>query len=282
MPTKTSMILLIITIASILIIPVYGQSATYILASPINLPSEEETYVYNLLYWISDAATYGYHHVDNVFINSKATRNAIYNAAGTSYEPTHVFFLGHGSYAYDNNHINLFIVDYNDNNVFDYDIYPHSSTRHVHLAFLYSCYQGRIIGEVYSDCYCFPFIGCWCNTVQSGQAQAWLHTTDLSDDGYLYPDDKNYVFIGWYGPAPYLSDDINGDEDAGYRFTGYFFTKLYGYYTSEAYSVDGALDYASYKVTGDIFYFSYFYNGFAYDSEQTRIVVYGDGNYDSW
>jgi len=209
-----------------------------------------------------------------------------------------VFFIGHGGYEYDGVHIMLYIVDQNGREVDDVNIYQFSSNRNVHLVFLYSCYQGKIIGETYTKCTCSPspesrneqalsttyFMdsNCICYEVHTGMAQAWLHTNDLSPNGYVSPDGNNYVFIGWKGPAPFLSLDIDSDQDVGYRFVGNFFTKLYGYYTSPAEDIIEALDYASYRATGKPFGLSYLYNGFTLGSEETKIVVYGDGGYDSW
>lgn len=293
-------VLVLIPILAIVvgIIPVYSQSATYGLASTYDVPQDEQTYIYLALNWIKNAAQYGYHRVDNVIINSGATDTTIYSVASTSYSPAHVFFVGHGGYDYDGTHITLYIVDQNGRGVYDVDIYQFSSNRNVHLAFLYSCYQGKIIGATYTECTCSPSpeskneqalyttyftdSNCICYEVHTGMAQAWLHTNDLSPDGYRSPDGKNYVFIGWKGPAPFLSSIIYGDRDVGYRFVGHFFSKLYGYYTSQAENVIEALNHASYSATGKPFYLSYLYTGFTLNSEETKIVVYGDGRYGSW
>ncbi len=270
-------LLLMISIGYMNIYTVNAESASYVYSSKYDIDdSTELAYIDNLLNWISNAANYGYHRVNAVFVNDTVSQSQIYSAAGTSYEIAHVFYIGHGDYYYDDDHFRAYITDNNGNEVWDDTIYSYTGSRHVHLVFLYSCYQGREIGDDYTECFSI-----WCWTVHGGQANAWLHTTTLSPNGYNNPDESNYVFIGWYGPAPFLHEDIQGYTDLGYRFTGNFFTKLYGYYTLAG-SVNEALDYASIRATGVVFGLSILHNGFTYDGEETRIVIYGDGNYDSW
>lgn len=114
--------------------------------------------------------------------------------------------------------------------------------------------------------------------------QAWLHTTALSHNGYLNPDHSGYAFIGWRGPAPYLSADILGANDTMYRFIGSFYNKLFEYYTVAAGSINDALDYASQMVFGNNMRFDEtpLYKGFILDGTNTSMVVYGDGSYGGW
>ncbi len=276
----------IITVTAILstinIDIVSSTSASYALTSTYNVPDYERAYAYSLLYWIDNAATYGFHHMDNSFRDQQAYRNDIYNAASSSsYNPAHVFFISHGDCFYDGNHLRTYIVTQDGQHVHDNDIYGYTRSRHVRIAFLYPCYHERTIGQTYQKYTCFLW-WCWCTTIHSGQPHAWLHTTQLSADRYRDPDGGGYVFIKWYGPAPFLSYDINGDTDVGYRFVGNFYTKLYGYYTSATHDVIEALDYGSSRATGDIFEDSYLYNGFSLNGEWTYVVVYGDGSYGDW
>ncbi len=291
-----SLLILVIILTSLSMNSIITKSTShlYVLGTKYNIYDEEKTYVSNLVYWIVDAAMYGTHGVVMATYTDEADKNAILDAAGWySGDPRHVVFIGHGEYWYDDGHVRFKIYANNGETVEDDEIYKETGDRYVKLVFLHSCYQGRKIGEEYTKCIWF-FI---CYTVHSGMPQAWLHTRSLSNDGYKNPDGNGYVFIGWYGPAPYLSADYLLDRDYYYhqytdymyRFIGYFFSKLYGYYTYPDGNVKEALDYATWKATDNEYtHFgdSPFYNGF-YMIENggltlTKIVVYGDSTYDSW
>ncbi len=289
----SSILILMITITSLSINPIITNSTShlYVLGTKYDMDDEEKNYVSNLVYWIVNAAVYGSHGVVMTTYTDEANKDDILEAAGWySGNPRHVVFIGHGIYWYDDGHMRFKIYTNNGETVEDDEIYGETENRYVKLAFLHSCYQGRRIGEVYTKCILF-----FCYTVHSGMPQAWLHTTDLSSDGYNNPDGNGYVFIGWYGPAPYLSADLLLDKDFNihqytdymYKFIGYFFSKLYGYYMSEG-DVREALDYATKKATDNEYQHfdeSPFYNGFymiGEGLELTKMVVYGDSTYDSW
>jgi hypothetical protein len=102
---------------------------------------------------------------------------------------------------------------------FDKDIYPHSSNASVRLVFLWSCHQGDEIGGFH-----------WSGTPY-GMPFAWLHTSNLSSDGYRnpYSNPIGLVFIGFNGYAPYLSIRLGGVDQAGAIFVGEFYKQfLYG------------------------------------------------------
>jgi len=112
---------------------------------------------------------------------------------------------------------------------------------------------------------------------------AWLHTTDLSGDGYANPDGKGYAFLGFTGRAPGLS---NTDEQftSGssclyplYSFAVEFYSALLGYYTDKR-NIREALDFASWQVWGkEHFSETVLYQGFSTSEEHSEMVLYGDG-----
>lgn len=145
--------------------------------------------------------------------------------------------------------------------VWDNEIYPHSAARRVHFAFLWSCFQGGAIGgETPTG---------W----HSGMPYAWLHTTDLSSDGYHFPDGKDYTFIGWKDFAPYLVKKIAGVDHAG----EYFVNNFYWAALHDKDKIIDALDHASYMNWGKFFDQCKFWQGWGFPI-QGYMKVYGDGN----
>jgi len=210
---------------------------------------------------------------------------------------TVIFYIGHGYYVNgttedwpgldpDENfyYITTDGVDlatFGPERVYDYEIWDQSVRCRVRFVFLWSCYQGREIGGT--------------NTLavrvrHYGMPSCWLHNTTLSEDGYASADGRGYVFIGWYGPAPYLTRDF---EREGREFDdeGYHFLKNFSYAVfKEHYTIASALDYASrkvwYSLGVDDFGESPYYEGFRFTarvrghvrSYYTKMVVYGDSD----
>jgi hypothetical protein len=141
-------------------------------------------------------------------------------------------------------------------------IYPHAADRNVRFVFLWSCYQGNTIGGTHF----------W--TGNYGMPYCWLHTTNLTQDGYGTPDENGYTFIGFYGPGPLLSINDLGYR-AGYRFAGHF----YEYAMISGKSINQALDYAASHTWGQNYNFSncIYRTGYTLDGEAGHMVVYGDG-----
>ncbi|MFP3984965.1 MAG: hypothetical protein ACLFU9_03230 [Candidatus Bathyarchaeia archaeon] len=103
----------------------------------------------------------------------------------------------------------------------------------------------------------------------------WLHTADLSNDGYTDPDNNDYTFSGFSGKAPGLT--YNKDEFYGtkaYYFTGYF----YQYVMLNDKSINDALDYAAQNTWGVSFADCIFYTGYTVYGYDGKMVIYGDGN----
>ncbi len=305
LPSKYHDTLIIITILLISMLssassPVHADSAQYIMISYSWIYDENElTYAENLAYWIAFAAYYGYRHVDHVYMyldNLDYTYILYFVApAHNMYYPAHVFYYGWGYYIEEDDYTMYGIWDSEGNPVFDYEIYEKTTEQRVRLVFMQACYLGREISG--GDSY----VCTWpqgCELRHHGMPRAWLHTTLLSQDGYLNPDYSELVFIGWYGPAPALQYDLqdpwprHGNEnftDFAYKFVGAFFSKIYGYYTDPG-NVIRALDYAvAHATEGSYISFddSPFHDGFTIYNEYmdrletTKIVVYGDGTYEA-
>ena len=196
---------------------------------------------------------------------SDTTRDNIYTAAsgaGAGFSIT--YFYGHG--AIDYWQIPPFWVDphwyvcaSDGSKVYDCDIYPHSEPKNVKFAFLWSCHLGDTIGG--SHLFTGPY----------GMPNAWLHTTDLSNDGYDDPDGQSSTFIGFKDSGPYLTKKLGEYPYAGYHFVAYFYQCA----MQSGNTIIDALDYAAYEVWG-VASFSQclLYNGWGYG----QMVVYGDGS----
>ncbi len=279
-PHVALILALLLTLPVLVAVSVHAASM-YIFGTdnPSLTSPTESTYIDNLLNWINNAAKYGTHGVSSTVVDTGVTSAQILSAASSASGPALLFFVGHGYYetitVATGTYTMYYIVDNNEQQVYDEDIYEQTAVGRFHLVFLHSCYQGHVIGGVFKigDSY-----------YHYGMPQAWLHTSFLSSDGYGSPDYSGYVFIGWRNVAPFLSSDILDTDDTLYRFIGNFYDSLFGYYTVAAPSVNKALDYASQKVFGPgiLFGESPLYNGFVLGGIQTKMVVYGDGSYDGW
>jgi len=163
------------------------------------------------------------------------------------------------------NHWDIFADD--GTYVADDHVYPYTICRNNRFVFLWACNQGDVIGGTHF----------W--TGPYGMPHCWLHTTDLSTDGYANPDGKGYTFIGFYGVGPGFTQEVAGEANAGFLFVQWFY---YCVLMNNA-SINEALDEAARNVWFDgdpNKYFSDcpFYNGFTIGNDYGRMVVYGDGN----
>jgi hypothetical protein len=164
---------------------------------------------------------------------------------------------------------------FNQGNLSDPEYPP--SNHPLRFVFIWSCYQGNVIGGSYNDSY-------WGN-VWYGMPCAWLRTTDLDSDGYDFPDGMNSTFIGWDEEAPWLIDPIT-DNGVNAQNASYYF--LLNFYSSALYyqkTICQSLDDASAAVWGSPnFANTKFRCGFWYTEPGTnetawlRMVVYGDGS----
>ena len=105
----------------------------------------------------------------------------------------------------------------------------------------------------------------------------WLHSDDLSPNGYDLPDYSDLAFIGWTEYGPDLSLDLRGIQDEGAAFTKAF----YYYAPQPGWYVKSALDNASWTVWHDFgiqrFSDSPYYMGFYVGSSYCKMKLYGDG-----
>lgn len=298
-PQRTALIPVMMLIMSLL--GILAGSSTLVLAynsmsvgmhSNYNISnSYEVTLHHNAVALMYNAAKYGSkgtnaaQYID--YPTSDDIKDALEGYGGWFY-PVHVLWISHGgkSLVHDtagNSHVIVRIFDVNgqvlDNTIHDMYQYP----RPIKLVFLWSCYSGITKGETFD----LDSDGIIIYDYDSGMPHAWLYTTDLSFNGYYLPDGSGKVFIGWYGPAPYLSSELFGFDNLGYKFLIGFYIKLYGYYTTPAEDVNRALDYAtSYATNGEYYVFgsSPLMTGFTdpRTGAGTWMVVYGDGGYDWW
>jgi hypothetical protein len=287
---KTVSILIVIIIFAITIIPtcVYARTA-------IILGSRYQVDYYEVLTAQSVANDIAGNFSGRGFVvynwyGASTTRDNIYRAAGgVGDSRVAIFYIGHGDKKYVWNwagwiwyrELQYLIYDDSGNEVFDKDIYSYSLNTSTRLAFLWSCHQGNEIGGFH-----------WSGTPY-GMPLAWLHTSDLSSDGYRnpYSNPSGLVFIGFNGRAPYLSIELGGVDQAGAMFVREFYKQLL-YGCSEIVggtcipeSVRQALDMAAYRVWGTTFGDSILYQGYDLNNDGVvdgRAVIYGDGNVNWW
>lgn len=147
-------------------------------------------------------------------------------------------------------------------------IYSNTGARRDRFVYMWHCYKGDKI-------YVSSSYG------EHGMPWAWMHTKDLSSNGYKNPDNNGYVFIGFYNEAPFLGKNLGGVQEAGRKFVKNFYYAIF----KLGNNVKQALDYAA-KITFNInnnpnqFERCIFYTGYSAPSGTAYMKVYGDGNYD--
>ncbi len=268
------MLLLVLVIPYLSTYPSHVEASTSsILGSRYNVPSDEQYYdslatskiaEYSssaVVCWYVAGIPYCVPRFDSVknLYGSSTTASNIYNAAeGFGEDSSIVFYIGEGGIAtIDDPQGSLdfwFISTDDGDQILDYGIYQYSSSQPNVLVFLWSCEQGDVIGGYYLD-----------GQLPYGMPHAWLHTTQLSSDGYNNPDSSGLVFLGFHGPAPYLKLEIGGVENAGYRFVTNFYNGL----MLKGFTVKEALDFAAWT-TWKISSWN--------DIPITTMVVYGDSS----
>lgn len=158
------------------------------------------------------------------------------------------FYIGHGSVDYFGNY---FIVDDTGVWVYDIDIYYETEDQNTKYILLWSCEQGD---------------GVW------AMPWAWLHTSDISHDGYHNPDFGGLAFIGFREIAPFLVREIDGVKEAGFKFIDKFYFWLAA---PQPRYINSALDRASLYLWGVDFDDCPLYTDPDYEMR-----VYGDGFFD--
>ena len=190
------------------------------------------------LYWILNYNGYNAHNYHNM-----TERRTVFYAAGAEDEPEFsiTLYIGHGYY---DDHMDPGFRHYylmvKNGDVYDYQIYDCTSNQKNHLIYMWSCYQGQVVGG-YSYTYHRAY----------GQPYSWTRHY-LGYYGYWLPDGSTYVFIGFKQNAPFLKEIIDGVNAAGYQFTFYFIAYATAWY--EHYSIKEALDLATNAVWHNIYF----------------------------
>jgi hypothetical protein len=265
MPKKTFFFYVIVFYAlSLTIVAECGAKSSTILGSRWGMPVLEQVIAGQLAGYIYNCSlASGYASYDRY--GSSTTTNNVYQAANGMGHAYSISFYGtaHGDWELWWPSDKHWKIQVNDGAwVSDNGIFPHTESQRVRFAFLWSCLQGDVKGGNYY----------W--TGAYGMPYCWLHTNDLSEDGYDSPDGHGYTFIGFQGPAPLFWIDDFGSR-AGYRFAGNF----YRWALWSGVSINDALDYAAYQVWGATSFADCIYDdGYTLEGDFGRMRVYGDGS----
>ena len=149
------------------------------------------------------------------------TESNIYEAANGVGESNSIsFYIGHGAvrtvWRFEDHYD---MATQNGDWVADDWIYPHSANHNLRFVCLWACHLGDKIGgtHFWSGAYGMPY--------------CWLHTTDLSGDGYASPDGKGYTFIGFSGITCWLYDDYFTEDETFLANASYYFLRHFYYAT---------------------------------------------------
>jgi hypothetical protein len=161
----------------------FAKSSTQ-LGSRYAVPQEEIDADDNITKLIASYSAVGGYTVYNWY-GADTTINNIYEAAyGAGHTYSISFYIGHGNvrtvYLIEN-HYDIMTDD--GTWVPDDWIYPHSECQNVRFVFMWSCHLGDTIGGTHF----------WSGPY--GMPHCWLHTTDLSSDGYADSDDGGKAFL---------------------------------------------------------------------------------------
>lgn len=155
-------------------------------------------------------------------------------------------------------------------------LYDYTTNYNYYFVFLWTCANGNLP----------PGPGYWDNenhTGAVGMAYAWMHTNDLSTDGYESPDTSTRCYISFEGRSPDLFQVAElVDQSAQVPYED-FVGCIYYIMTSWHESVGTALNWATNAVSGNnLSWFSQteLYNGYTEPNynECGRMRVFGDGN----
>ena len=262
---RTRILSIVIIAFLMLLIPVNVASAKYSITLGHVSNNSTEYYLHlSLVSLIITASSYREYNTQNWYGSQTTYNHVLLAATGLQEDDSIVFYIGHG----DKGFYHYYITTYDLRKVHDYVIYGYTSSQNLKFVFLWSCHQGDIIGS--GEGY-----------FEHGMPRAWLHTSQLSSDGYHDPW-GNYVFIGFYGAAPLLSSrDPQFTQGSTafyplYSFATEFYSAALAYYTYGR-DIRNSLKFASYRVWGT-YYFddTVLWQGYTIDGEFGRMVVYGN------
>jgi len=273
--TRNLAILGLIVCLCVLVLPleIYGDDASGALGSATLAKPIEEVLANSVCLFIATLATFRGYDQNYYYWDNATTYNIYMAAAGWGADYAIVFYIGHGDSEIVSGNEHWYLLNTSDwpgCKVYDKDIYTLSYAQHVKFAFIFTCWGGNTTGGVYDD-----------NGNHFGMPNAWLHTSDLSTDGYNDSDESDICFIGWGEEAPDLSYDLWGAENASYYFLLHFYCSA----LHNQKQINTSLDEATYEVWGNTsFGSSKFYQGADYYDEEEgwghiHMVVYGDGNH---
>lgn len=121
----------------------------------------------------------------------------------------------------------------------DLEIYPQISEGRHYFVFLWTCQNGVECGYYDEDREWFNWY--YYGTGAVGMPFAWTHHTDLSPNGYAWPDSTNYCFISFHNQSPFPYTPV---DDTNYVYAD-FAVKFYEGALSNGRTINEALDYAT-------------------------------------
>ena len=187
--------------------------------STYEIDEMEKSYCNNLTAEITSMAREAGYIAKNIY-GGQTTKSAIISASEESYV---FFYCGHGRFELQTYYIVYYIRDDNGEKVYHTEISSASNNYFAmydeRFVFLWACFQAGGIGDLENY-----------DTDEQSMSYAWLHTTQLSTDGYTNPGgDYGRVFIGFLRYAPiitYVGRSIN-EGLPGYNPPLYWFVKLF-------------------------------------------------------
>lgn len=261
---ESCLLALLVTSSISSFVPLGNARSSFSLGSTFNVPAYEVSLGSAVAKFIKTLATLRqWEHAQNYFGAGTTVIRTCICAGGDGDTYAISFNIGHGYFGWYQNGEHYWIIDNNGDPTYDYVLYSYTSQRRTRFALIWSCYQARERGGSYDGSQYGPH----------GMPNAWLHTANLSPDGYSSPWPRGYAFIGWSWRAPFLEWNIEADE-AGYNFLLNFYA--YALYDQEI--LITSLDDASLAVWGCVFDGCPFrLDGVHFDDGTSYLRLYGDG-----
>jgi hypothetical protein len=182
------------------------------------------------------------------------------------------------------------------NPVFDKDIYPATAQEKTYFAFISTCMSASITNSTINNlAYGNSFQGVNSNSLAVGMPFAWTHHTvgspsdpsfntaqNMSLNGYTFPDDGAYCYIGFPTGSPSLSMSV--DTYYPTRMYGMWVYAFFWFAINNDISINSALDQATAMLYNTYFGPSALHNGFSAKwgsgkpFDNSIMAVYGNGN----
>jgi hypothetical protein len=273
--------------------------------------SSEQQYQDTLSYELSCILGSGGYEVGNYQGEGTLEENILYQVRtreqGPVYDTNLVIYFDHGigdnGSRYDTGdslgawHYSVYDNSPNGNPVFDKDIYANATTQgKTNFAFISTCMSASIHNGTYKGSpYGSSFQGINNNSLAVGMPFAWTHRTvgspgdqsfntaqNMSLNGYVFPDDGDYCYIGFPWGSPSLSLPV--DDDFPTRMYWMWVDAFFWFAINNDISINSALDLAT-----NMLYSSYFGSsdlctgftaiwGISDPFENSTMAIYGNGN----